>query len=54
MKLPILKINKLKEHVMIPKVMTEGSVGLDLAVSEPATFFPHYVTKVHKIGRAHV
>jgi dUTP pyrophosphatase len=46
-KLPILKINKLKEHVMIPKVMTEGSVGLDLAVSEPATFFPHYVTKVH-------
>lgn len=47
MKLPTLKIKKLDEHARIPKQMTEGSVGLDIAVSESATFFPHYVTKVH-------
>lgn len=47
MKLPTLKIKKLDEHAMMPKAMTKGSVGLDIAASEPTTFFPHFVTKVH-------
>lgn len=47
MKLPTLKIKKVDEHAVIPKQMTAGSVGLDIAVSEPTTFFPHFVTKVH-------
>lgn len=47
MKLPTLKIKKLYEHALVPKKMTKGSVGLDLAVSDPVTFFPHVVTKVY-------
>lgn len=46
-KRPTLKIKKLDEHARLPKQMTDGSVGLDIAVSEPVTFFSHYVTKVH-------
>ena len=47
MKLPTLKIKKLVDYAVMPKQMTKGSVGLDIAVSKPITFFPHYVTKVH-------
>lgn len=47
MKLPTLKIKKLYEHAMIPKVMTKGAAGLDLFISDPVTFFPHVVTKVY-------
>lgn len=47
MKLPVLKIKKLYEHALVPKRMTKGSVGLDLAVSDPVTFYPHVVTIVH-------
>lgn len=47
MKLPTLKIKKLDEHAVVPKAMTKGGAGLDLAVSEPITFFPHVVTKVY-------
>lgn len=47
MKLPTLKIKRVEEHARIPKQMTSGSVGLDLAVSDNFTFFPHFVTKVH-------
>ena len=45
--LPILKIKRLTEKATMPKAMTEGSCGLDIAVSEPVTFFPNRVTKVH-------
>lgn len=45
--LPILKIKRLTEKATVPKAMTEGSCGLDIAVSEPITFFPHVVTKVY-------
>ena len=45
--LPVLKIKKLAEKATVPKAMTEGSCGLDIAVSEPVTFFPNRVTKVH-------
>nr|DAH95412.1 MAG TPA: dUTPase [Caudoviricetes sp.] len=45
--LPVLKIKKLIEKATVPKAMTEGSCGLDVAVSEPVTFFPNRVTKVH-------
>ena len=45
--LPVLKIKKLTEKAIVPKAMTEGSCGLDIAVSEPVTFFPNRVTKVH-------
>ena len=45
--LPVLKIKKLDEHAVVPKAMTKGAAGLDLAVSEPVTFFPNRVTKVH-------
>ena len=47
MKLPTLKIKKLDEHAVVPKVMTKGATGLDLSVSAPVTFFPHVVTKVY-------
>lgn len=47
MKLPTLKIKKLDEHAVVPKAMTKEAAGLDLAVSEPITFFPHVVTKVY-------
>lgn len=45
--LPILKIKRLTEKATVPKAMTEGSCGFDIAVSEPVTFFPNRVTKVH-------
>lgn len=45
--LPMLKIKRLTEKVTMPKAMTKGAAGLDLAVSEPITFFPHVVTKVY-------
>lgn len=45
--LPILKIKRLAENVMLPKAMTKDACGLDVAVSEPVTFFPHVVTKVY-------
>jgi dUTP pyrophosphatase len=35
------------EHAFIPKKMTKGAAGFDLAVSDPVTFFPHVVTKVY-------
>lgn len=47
MKLPTLKIKKFDKHAFVPKKMTKGSVGLDLAVSDPVTFFPHVVTRVY-------
>lgn len=47
MKLPTLKFRKMYEHAFIPKKMTKGAAGFDLAVSEPTTFFPHFVTKVY-------
>lgn len=45
--LPVLKIKRLTEKATMPKAMTDGSCGLDIAVSEPVTFFPNRVTKVH-------
>ena len=47
MKLPTLKFRKMYEHAFIPKKMTKGAAGFDLAVSDPVTFFPHVVTKVY-------
>lgn len=47
MKLPVLKFKKLCDSAVIPKQMTKGSVGLDIAVAESATFFPHVVTPVY-------
>jgi dUTP pyrophosphatase len=47
MKLPTLKIKKLYEYALVPKKMIKDSVGLDIAVSDPVTFFPHVVTKVY-------
>lgn len=47
MKLPTLKIKKLVDYAIIPKKMTEGSVGLDLFISEGSTFFPHEVMMVY-------
>jgi dUTP pyrophosphatase len=47
MKLPTLKIKKLYEYALVPKKMTKGSVGLDIAVSDTVTFFPNVVTKVY-------
>ena len=46
MKLPTLKIKKLVDYAVMPKQMTKGSVGLDLAISEGATFYPHEVIQV--------
>lgn len=46
MKLPTLKFRKIYEHAFIPKKMTKGAAGFDLAVSAPVTFFPYVVTKV--------
>lgn len=47
MKLPTLKFRKMHKHAFIPKKMTKGAAGFDLAVSDPVTFFPHVVTKVY-------
>lgn len=47
MKLSTLKFRKMYEHAFIPKKMTKGAAGFDLAVSDPVTFFPHVVTKVY-------
>ena len=47
MKLPTLKIKKLVDYAVIPKQMTEGSVGLDIYISEGSIFFPHEVMKVY-------
>ena len=46
MKLPTLKIKKLVDYAVMPKQMTKGSVGLDLAISEGSTFYPHEVIQV--------
>lgn len=46
MKLPTLKIKKLVDSAVIPKKMTEGSVGLDIAISEGTAFYPHEVIEV--------
>lgn len=46
MKLPTLKIKKLVDYAVIPKKMTDGSVGLDIAISEGTVFYPHEVIEV--------
>lgn len=45
-KLPTLKIKRLSPNAVMPKQMTTGSVGLDLATCAGAIFYPDVVIQV--------